>query len=104
MHCGCAALNAPLGQSVGVGSLVAGIQWADSTPHRGTYLLLGGGLHRALRHPTEQGATRLGWTAGLGFILTPLSPQLSIEVRYHRVPRWPEETLDLIPVTLTVTW
>src|SRR5918999_1529091 len=85
----------PVG-SLTVGAIMGGIQWGESTQGERTYLLLGGGFYRALNHPTAQGATRPGWTAGLSFTLTPVSPHLSLEVRYHRVPGWPEETLDLI--------
>jgi hypothetical protein len=104
---GCGEAEArPVG-SVIVGGLIGGIQWADSSVtsvSRGTYVLLGGGLYRALKHPRGQGATRLGWTAGLGFTVNQLSPHLSIEVRFHRVPGWPEDRLDLIPIALALTW
>jgi hypothetical protein len=100
------ACHEPVG-AVSVGALAVGLQWADSAAAaggRGTYGLLGGGLYRALKHPTAAGATRLGWTAGLGFILRPTTPRLAVEVRYHHVPRWPSERLNVIPITLALSW
>lgn len=100
------ACHPPVGP-VTVGALAAGLQWADSTVavgQRGSYLLLGGGLYRALRHPSAAGATRLGWTAGFGFLLRPTSPRLALEVRYHQIPRWPEDRVSLIPLALALSW
>lgn len=100
------ACHDPVGP-VDVGAFAAGIQLADSTVSigsRGSYLLVGGGLYRALRHPTASGATRFGWTAGFGFVLRPTTPRFALEVRYHQIPRWPDDRVSLIPVTLALSW
>jgi hypothetical protein len=100
---GCGSPRGPLG----VGALIAGVQWLDSTValrEKGSYLTLGGGLYHALDHPTARGTTRLGWTAGFGFVLDPGTPRVSLEIRYHQIPRWPERRVAILPITLAFSW
>jgi hypothetical protein len=90
-----------------VGALVAAMRWNDSTVAAGkggSYLILGGGFYRALDHATAPGATRLGWTAGFGFLLSRTAPRLALEVRYHQIPRWPNDRLSVIPIALAISW
>lgn len=90
-----------------VGALATTLHWDDSivaAGNTGSYLVLGGGVYRSLRHPTAPGATRLGWTAGFGFLLSRAEPRLAIEVRYHQIPRWPGDRISLIPVALALSW
>lgn len=92
---------------VTVGAVIGGLQWADPPVGEGdarTYILLGSGLYRALQHPTGSGATRIGWTAGFGFILRRAEPRLALEIRYHQLPRWPRDRMSILPFTLTVVW
>lgn len=96
----------PVG-AVSIGALIGGLQWADPPIADGesrSYLLLGAGLYRALQHPTASGATRIGWTAGFGFVLRSPDPRLALEIRYHQLPRWPEDRMSLLPITLALSW
>lgn len=109
VHAPCPDLNPchePTGP-ISMGGMMTTVRVRDAsiaTLGEGSYFIVGGGLYRALSHPTTSGATRLGWTAGFGFLLRPRTPAVSLDVRYHQIPRWPGDRVSVIPITLGLTW
>lgn len=92
---------------ISMGGMMTTVRVRDAsiaTLGTGSYFIVGGGLYRALSHPSVSGATRLGWTAGFGFLLRPRTPALSLDVRYHQIPRWPGDRVSVIPITLGLSW
>lgn len=88
---------------ISMGGMMTTVRVRDAsiaTVGKGSYVVVGGGVYRALSHPSASGATRLGWTAGFGFLLRPRTPAVSLDVRYHQIPRWPGDRVSVIPITL----
>lgn len=70
-------------------------------PHM--YYAFGGGVYHALEHPEER-EPRVGWSVGFGCCLSKAWRGTAVEVRYHRIPKWGDADLWLLPISLHVSW
>lgn len=71
---------------LGVAALTAEAELADLEEHVSrSYLLIGGGLYGAFRHPAGEHPVRAGVNTGLGF---ELGRRGLLELRYHWIAGW----------------
>ena len=71
---------------LGVAALTAEAKLADLEEHVSrSYLLIGGGLYGAFRHPAGEHPVRAGVNTGLGF---ELGRRGLLELRYHWIAGW----------------